>query len=120
MSETNPDVSYLMNQPELWAVIVELNDFLAGHGKDKHGDDDWKKKSEKDHAENADCHIADWFESKYFDYEGGIDPDTGKSHLINATARCMMARAKELSQERIDKAFLTMPELEYGSEPIEP
>ena len=109
MSETTSDVSYLMNQPALWAVIVEVNNLLAGHGKDKHGDDDWKKLHQVEHVRHARIHLAK-----------NIHGLTDESHLINAAARCIMARAKELSQERIDKMFLTMPELEYGTEPIEP
>ena len=74
-------------------ALVAVNELLAGHGRDKHEEDEWRKLFPADNADLAVDHLERWM------CEEAIDPDTGKSHLINAACRCIMALQKELEEK---------------------
>ena len=75
------------------SVFVDMAHVLE-YGDRKHPGEEWRKLSVLDHLEHVRDHIRLWKIGWYLKNRR-LDKETGKSHLIHAAIRCLMAAARE-------------------------
>jgi hypothetical protein len=78
------------------SVFEEILSVLE-YGDKKHPGDEWKNEDYFEHYHHAMRHLEHWRDGACGMYlvANEIDSESGKSHLIHAAIRCMMAAALE-------------------------